>query len=126
MSLDIVSTSVDIVNSLISSIEEERKVKENLIKDNVTFPITNDEKFNVIKAYASSLWMEVKTWLYSNSKKDYAFISRPWVDKKQASISIWKDSNLWRLEITWSKRYAWLWYANTSSETWFRVFKEVN
>ena len=125
MSLDIVSTNVDIVSSLINSIEEERSVKEKLIKDNITFPLTNDEKLNVIKTYASSLWMVVKTELYSNTKKDYAFISKPWVEKKQASISIWKDSNLWRLEITWSKKYAWLWYANTSSETWFSVFKEV-
>lgn len=117
------STSVDKVTDLLSSIEQERTFKKELLEKEVTFPATAQDKLNVISTYATAMWFELKSDLQSNTKKDYAFVGRPWQEKKQASVSIWKDSNLGRLEIMGTKKYVWLGYANTSSDTGFSVFK---
>lgn len=119
------STSVDQVNTLLSSIDEERSIKKELLEKEVTFPATDADKLNVIKAFATSMWMEVKTNLYSNTKKDYAFIGKAWDTKSKASIWIWKDTNLGRLEITGSNKFVKLGYANTSSDTWFSKFNTI-
>lgn len=124
--LELVSTSVESVNTLIDSVESERQLKKELIESNVSFPETIEDKSKVIAAMADSLWFEIKTEVKSNTKKDYAFVWKKWSDKKLASISIWKDSNLWRFEITGSNKFARLWYADLNSTTWFSKFNEVS
>ena len=122
--LELVSTSVDKVIDTLTSVDAERTHKKELIENNVTFPTTAEDKLAVINAYATAAWLELKSDLMSNKAKDYAFVWRPWQDKKQAQIWIFKDSNLWRLEVTWSRSFVKLWYANTSSDTWFSMFAE--
>lgn len=121
--IKLVATDVANTLSVIESIDAERIVKKDLIEKNVTFPETSKDKLAVIHAYAKAIGMEVKSELLTNKVKDYAFIWRPWQDKKQAQIWIFNNSNLWRLEVTWSNKYIKLWYANTSSETWFSRFE---
>ena len=122
--MKIVNTSVTKVTDLVSSIEDTRKQKAELISANISFPSSDEEKIKILELFASHLWLEINGSVRTNSKCIYAFTKKTNWQKNIARVLIWQDSNLGRLEVLGSNKYVGLWYADLNSATWFSVISE--